>query len=128
MNTRKKGFSLIEVLLAMAISLFIILGAICALLQSLNVKNRVELRDQLYQVISAQIEGIRHEPSSLSNLKEGKTTELIVKETGGQKIWLSQEVKNLDLGLKEIKISAYPQSKPALKTNIIFYFSQDLGF
>lgn len=128
MKVKKNGFSLIETLLALTISFFIILGAIYSLFQSLNVKHHVELRDQILQVINNEIEELRHEPQSSLSLEEGESIKLIEEETFGQKILLIKEVKNLEYGLKEIKISAYPQRKPALKTNIIIYFSQDLGF
>ncbi|MCP2620269.1 prepilin-type N-terminal cleavage/methylation domain-containing protein [Candidatus Aminicenantes bacterium AC-334-K16] len=125
---KKKGFSLIEVLMTLAISIFILLGTAEALLHCLSVKRRVEIREKVRQLISTEIETLRSYDFTSSNLKEGTSIFSVQDKISSREYRLIKTIQDKAPGLKSIKITAFPHDRPTLRTEVIFYISQDLGF
>lgn len=125
---KKNGFSFIEVLIGFSISLFILLGTAEALLHGLSVKRRVDLREKVKQLITTEIETLRTSDFQAAEMQEGTSTAFIEDKISGRRYKLIKTIQLRAPGLKSIKLIAFPQDSPALKTEIIFYISQDLGF
>lgn len=123
------GFSLIEVLIAMAIVFFLLMGMAEMLCYSLMLKQKADTHRIATDLISRKLETFKSLSPDDDLLAPGIHEETIKDKNSDRLFLLSWEVSESGERLKKVSLSLYPApygSKPPVRA--VFYISKSLEF
>lgn len=123
------GFSLIEVLIAMTIVFFLLVGLAEMLCYSLMLKQKADTHRIAADLISKKLETFKSLSLNDDLLAPGTHEETIKDKNSGRLFLLSWEVFESGERLKKVSLSLYPApygSKPPVR--VVFYISKSLEF
>ena len=124
----KKGFSLLELLIAMTIIFMLILAMAYLMTYSIHLK-RINSSDlEALALAYSKIEILKSYEFHADELNENEETEIIVNESSNEKYHRSWKIHELSDEIKSIEMECFPLNCPRKKTVIFIYLSKDLGF
>jgi len=123
------GFSLIEVLIAMSIVFFLLLGMAQMLCYSLLLKQKADIHQLSANIISHKLEYLKALSPEDESLSPGQHQEAVKDESTDRIFILNWEVTALPYRMKKITLSLHQNSAPhRLPTRAVLFRSDILGF
>lgn len=123
------GFSLIEVLIAMSIVFFLLLGMAQMLCYSLLLKQKADIHQISADIISQKLEYLKGLSPEHELLSPGQHQEIVKDESTERTFILNWEVTELPYRMKKITLSLHQNSAPhRLPTRALLFRSDILGF
>ena len=127
-RAERPGMSLIEVLVAMALALILVVGAAEMLSLSLRAKRRGDVIAALTHAVGDRFESLKSRPFDDPALAAGEYAETVRVEPGGCLIAETWEIADDGDGMKRIRLRARQAGRPGPETAAILFVSRDLGF
>lgn len=124
----RRGSSLIEVLVAMALALLLVVGAAEMLTLSLRAKRRGDVLAALTHAVVDRLESLRSLPFEDAALAAGEHAETVRVEPGACLIAEAWETADDGDGLKRIRLRAKEAGRTGPETSAVLFISRDLGF
>jgi len=124
----ERGTSLIEVLVATALVIALVVGAAEMLGLALRAKRRGDVLAALTQAVSDRLEGLKARPFDDAGLAAGTSTETVHVEPGGLSVDETWEIADDGAGLKRVRLTVRPAGRPGPSTVAVLYISRELGF
>jgi len=129
LDSKPAGFSLLEVLIAASLLIFVVVGLCQTLCLSLVLKQKGDWHRISSEILSAKIEKFKGLNPEDPRLKEGSYSETIKDLPSGRNVLLDWEIKEESPGLKRIYFTvSQPGSSTARPIKAIFYYSNHLEF
>lgn len=122
------GFGLIEVLVAMALALLLIVGTAELLTYSLWAKRKGDITAALTCALTARFEFMKSLPFDDAALAPGEYAETVRVEPGGCPIAEEWEVADAGDGMKRVSLRVRYAERPGPETSAVLFISRDLGF
>lgn len=127
-DARDAGTGLVEVLVAMALVLVLIVGAAEMMTMALRAKRRGDLAAAVTHAIVDRLESLKSRPFDDPALAPGDYAETVRAEPGACRIAETWEVADDGDGLKRVRIRARPAGSAGPETLALLFISRDLGF
>jgi prepilin-type N-terminal cleavage/methylation domain-containing protein len=127
-GAKRGGFSLIEVLVAMALALLLVVGAAELLTLSLGAKRKGDITAALTHALTARLETLKSRPFEDGALSPGVHAETVRGEPGGFLIAEEWEVADDGDRMKRIGLRVRYAGRPGPETAAVLFISRDLGF
>ena len=127
-SARRRGTSLIEVLVAMALALLLVVGAAEMLTLALRAKRRGDVLAALTHAVVDRLESMRSLPFGDAALAAGEHAETVRVEPGACLIAEAWEIADDGDGLKRIRLRAKEAGRTGPETSAVLFISRDLGF
>jgi hypothetical protein len=124
----RRGSSLIEVLVAMALALLLVVGAAEMLTLALRAKRRGDVLAALTRAVVDRFESLRSLPFEDAALSPGDHTETVRVEPGACLIAEAWEIADDGDGLKLVRLRAREAGRTGPETSAVLFISRDLGF
>jgi prepilin-type N-terminal cleavage/methylation domain-containing protein len=128
MKRKDKGFSLIELLIASSLILFLIVGITQLLGLSLAAKRSGEFHFRAARVASSRLEHFKALPFDSVELKAGKHEEDIEDPAFPERCRLAWRIEDMDNGLKKVVFELFSLSKPRRKAVFCLLLCRELEF
>jgi prepilin-type N-terminal cleavage/methylation domain-containing protein len=125
---KRRGFSLIEVLVAMTLALLLVVGAAELLTLSLWAKRKGDITATLTQALTARLETLKSRPFEDGALSPGEHAETVHGEPGGCLLAEAWDVTDDGDGMKRIGLRVRYAGRPGPETAVVLFISRDLGF
>jgi prepilin-type N-terminal cleavage/methylation domain-containing protein len=125
---KRRGFSLIEVLVAMALVLLLVVGAAELLTLSLWAKRKGDITAALTNALTARLETLKSRPFEDGALSPGEHAETVRVEPGACLIAEEWEVTDDGDRMKRIGLKIRYAGRPGPETAAVLFISRDLGF
>jgi prepilin-type N-terminal cleavage/methylation domain-containing protein len=125
---KKRGFSLIEVLVAMTLALLLIVGTAEILTCSLYAKRKGDLTAALTQALTDRLESLRSLTFDAAALAPGPHTETARVSPGDRSVVEEWEVADDGTGMKLVRLSVRSTGRPGPGQSAVLFISRDLGF
>ncbi len=124
----RRGSSLVEVLVAMALVLLLVAGTAEMLTLSLKAKRRGDVLAAITHAVSDRFDGLRARPYEDAALAAGTYAETVRVDPGGCLIAQTWEIADDGDGLKRIRLTAREAGRPGPGTAAVLFIARDLGF
>jgi len=125
---KRRGSSLIEVLVALALALLLIVGTAELLTLSLGAKRKGDITAALTHALTARLETLKSRPFEDGALSPGEHAEIVRGEAGGCLIAEEWTVAGDGDGMKRIGLRVRYAGRPGPGTTAVLFISRDLGF
>lgn len=125
---KRRGFSLIEVLVAMALALLLVVGTAELLTLSLGAKRKGDITAALTHALTARLETLKSRPFEDAALSPGEHAEIARGEPGGGLIAEEWEVTDDGDRMKRVGLRIRYAGRPGPETTAVLFISRDLGF
>jgi hypothetical protein len=125
---KRGGSGLIEVLVAMALALLLVIGAAELLTLSLGAKRKGDITAALTRALTARLETLKSRPFDDGALSPGVHAETVPGEPGGFLIAEEWEVTDDGGRMKRIGLRVRYAGRPGPGTAAVLFISRDLGF
>lgn len=123
-----QGFSLIELLLASSLAIFLLLGSAQLLFHTHQTRSRANHHLNSLKLVSARLESLRSCSHDSLELSEGKSTINIKDESSHRSYQLDWTIKEVSPDIKSALVECSVLDHPEQKTRVILYISRTLGF
>ncbi len=120
--------SLVEVLVAMALTLILIVGAAGMMTLALRAKRRGDIIAALTHAVGDRFESLKSRPFEDPALAAGEYSETVRVEPGACLVAETWEIADDGDGMKRIRLRARQAGRPGPETTAILFVSRDLGF
>lgn len=124
----RRGSSLVEVLVAMALVLVLVAGTAEMLTLSLKAKRRGDVLAAITHAVRGRLDGLRARPYEDAALAAGTYAETVRVDPGGCLIAQTWEIANSADGLKRVRLTAREAGRPGPGTTAVLFIARDLGF
>ncbi len=130
MNNRRgaAGTSLIEVLVAMALTFFLIAGAGEMLTLALRAKRRGDVIAAISYAVADRLESLKTRPFDDPALAAGEYGETVRVEPGRCLIAETWRIAEAGDGLKSVRLAVRESGSGGPETVAVLFISRDLGF
>ena len=125
---KRDGFSLIEVLVAMALVLLLVVGAAELLTLSLWAKRKGDITAALTHALTDRLETLKSRPFEDVALSPGEHAEIVRAEPGGCLIAEEWEVTDDGDRMKRVGLRVRYAGRSGPETAAVLFISRDLGF
>jgi prepilin-type N-terminal cleavage/methylation domain-containing protein len=125
---KRRGFSLIEVLVAMTLALLLVVGAAELLTLSLWAKRKGDITAALTHALTARLETLKSRPFEDGALSAGEHAETVRGEPGNCLIAEEWGVTDDGDRMKRIELKVRCAGRPGPETTAVLFMSRDLGF
>ncbi len=125
---RTAGFSLIEVLVAMAVALLLVVGTAELIAASLAAVRKGGVASGLAQTLTAKLEELKSAPFDGSELATGAYEDDVPGEAGRPSFVRTWEIEDAGDGMKAVRIRVRPRGRPRPVAALTLYLCRDLGF
>lgn len=125
---KSSGFSLIEVLVAMALVLLLVVGTAELIALSLAAKRTGDRASGLAQAAAEKLEQLKSVPFDGPELAPGSRVETVVGEPARFVFVRSWEIEEAEDGVKSIRIRVHPRGRPRSAVALTLFICRDLGF
>ncbi len=124
------GFSLLEVLVAMALTLGLIVATAEMIAFALWAKHKGDTASAVASVIAARIETLKGLPFEAAELAPGDHAGVATDGPSRRSFSVDWTVEEAGAGgaLKRVQVTAAPVDRPAARARITVFISRDLGF
>lgn len=130
MDTGRKnaGFSLVEVLVAAALALFMVAAAAGLAATALRADLKANLASAMTEALLARAERLKSLSPESSDLAEGPHEETVLSADRRNRLKLNWTVESVGSGLKKVLLEARPAAKAGAAAVLTLYISSELGF
>jgi hypothetical protein len=125
---RRRGSSLVEVLVAMTLVLLLAVGAAELMTLSLRAKRSGDTTAALTHAIADRLESLRSLPFGDAALAAGEYAAIVRVEPGGCLVATEWKIADDGDGMKTIRFKARPAGRPGPETAAVLFVLRDLGF
>ncbi len=125
---KKKGFSLIELLISSSLILFLITGTAQLLGLSLAAKRNAEFHFRAARLASSRLESLKSHPYEGADLKAGVHEEVLVDPSSGEQYRLAWGVEDLDENFKKVILEFYSPIRPGRRAVFCLLVCRELEF
>ncbi|OGD18743.1 MAG: hypothetical protein A2Y70_04055 [Candidatus Aminicenantes bacterium RBG_13_64_14] len=125
---KRRGFSLIEVLVAMTLALLLVVGAAELLIFSLAAKRKGDITAALTRALTARLETLKSRPLEDGALSPGEHAEVVPGGPGNCPIAEEWTVTDDGDRMKKIVLRVRYAGRPGPETAAVLFISRDLGF
>ena len=125
---KKKGFSLIELLISSTLILFLIAGTAQLLGLSLIAKRNADFLFRAARLASSRLEHLKSFPHDGADLEAGVHGEDITDPSSPETLRISWRVEDLDQDLKKVVLDIYSPNKPRRKAVFCLLLCRELEF
>jgi Tfp pilus assembly protein PilV len=122
------GFSLVEVLVAAALALFMVAAAAGLAATALRADLKANLASAMTDALLARAERLKSLPPEAGELAEGAHEETVLTADGRNRLKLSWTVEGAGPGLKKVALEARPAARAGAAAVLTLYISKELGF
>lgn len=122
------GFSLIEVLVSLALVSFLLLGTAFMLTRAIQIRLRCDRIAKSSEAASAFLAKLKSMPFESASLNEGSGEERFNGPGDPVSLVLRWTITDLSERLKQIEVECHATDLPQKKTHLFLYISRDLGF
>ena len=119
---------MIEVLVAMALALVLVVGAAEMLTLALQAKRRGDVTAALTHAVGDRFESLKSRPFEDAALAAGEYSETVRVEPGGCLIAEAWEIADDGAGIKRVRLRAKQAGRTGPETIAVLFISRDLGF
>lgn len=126
--TGGRGFSLIEVVVAMALVFLLVLGTAELVTFSLWAKWKGDIVSGMAQAASSKLETLKALPFEGEGLKAGAYAESVQDPTSNATFEESWTIEDIDGAQKRVRLDIAARGRRDAATSIVLYISRDLGF
>lgn len=123
-----RGDSLIEVLVATALVLALVVGAAGMLAGALHAKRRGDTLAALTHAVADRLEGLKARPFDDPALAAGTYAETVRVEPGGRSVAETWEIADEGDGLKRVRLAVREAGRSGPSTVAVLLISRDVGF
>lgn len=127
-NHRREGFSLIELLCALALVTIFILGTAQLIIYSLTLQSSTNQRLRMVTLAQAKLEYLKSLPFESELLEKGEKEEVITEPGSSKSYVLKCNIFDENEDLKRVEIECWASLQPQRKTRLMLYLSRHLGF
>ena len=124
----RRGFSLIEVLVAMALALLLVVGTAELLTLSLRAKRKGDITAALTHALTDRLETLKSRPFEDVALSPGEHAEIVRGEPGGYLIEEEWGVTDDGDRMKRVGLRVRYAGRSGPETAAVLFISRDLGF
>jgi prepilin-type N-terminal cleavage/methylation domain-containing protein len=128
MKIKKKGFSLIELLISSSLILFLIAGTAQLLGLSLAAKRSADFHFRAARLASSRLESLKSLSHNSAELEAGAHEEFIIDPSSPETFWLGWRVEDLDENLKKVILEFFSPNKPGRKAVFCLLLCRELEF
>ena len=125
---KKKGFSLIELLISSSLILFLIAGTAQLLGLSLAAKRNADFLFRAARLASSRLEHLKSLPHDSADLEAGVHGEDITDPSSPEKYRIAWQVEDLDQNLKKVVLDFFSPNKPRRKAVFCLLLCRELEF
>ena len=122
------GSSLIEVLVAMALALVLVVGAAEMLTLALQAKRRGDIAAALTCAVQDRLESLKSRPFEDAALAAGDYAETVRVEPGGCLVAETWDISDDGGSFKRVRLRARQAGRTGPETVAVLFISRDLGF
>jgi prepilin-type N-terminal cleavage/methylation domain-containing protein len=127
-RTGRAGFTLIEVLVAMAVALVLILGTAELITYSLKAKKKGDLASGLAHVATARLESLKSVPFASGGLEPGVYSAVVQDELSLEMFGLTWTIDEEEDGMEKVVLAARSLDYPRSEIRLLLYISRALEF
>jgi prepilin-type N-terminal cleavage/methylation domain-containing protein len=127
-DVKPPGFSLIEVLVAMALAMLLVVGTGELIGLSLAAKRNGDIASGLAHVLAAKLEHLKSVPLDGPELEPGSYADDVLEESSRCVFVCRWEIEDTEEGMKTVRIRAHPRGRLRSGVSLIFYLYGPLGF
>jgi Tfp pilus assembly protein PilV len=127
-GARRAGTSLIEVLVALALALVLVVGAAEMMTSALRAKRRGDVAAALIHAVTDRLESLKSRPFDDAALDPGDHEEVVRVEPGGCLVAETWEITDDGNGQKRVRLRAREAGRDGPETVATLFISRDLGF
>jgi hypothetical protein len=124
----RRGSGFVEVLVAAALVLLLVVGTAEMLTLSLKAKRRGDVLAAMTHAVSDRFDGLRARPYQDAALAAGTYAETVRVDPGGCLIAETWEVAEDSDGLKRVRLTVREAGRPGPGTAAVLFIARDLGF
>lgn len=125
---KRKGFTLIEILISFTIVVILVMGAAQLTIHSLFVKRRSDMTVRSAELASSKLEYLKALPFESQELAEGFSVDQIQEEPGSENYQRKWQIHDISSHLKRIEIECSSESCPQKGVRVVLFYSRELGF
>ena len=122
------GSSLVEVLVAMALALVLVVGGAEMLTLALQAKRRGDVVAAITCAVEDRLESLKSRPFEDPALSAGEYAETVRVEPGGCLVAETWEISDDGEGFKQVRLRARQAGRAGPETVAALFISRDLGF
>jgi prepilin-type N-terminal cleavage/methylation domain-containing protein len=124
----KPGFSLIEVLVSMALVLLLLLGTAELIALSIWARRKGDVTAGLSRAFCARAESLKSLAFGSEGLQAGDYSETVRDEAGGGLFLHEWTVEDPGERLKKVRLTVAPAGRPKAEVSLTLWISKELGF
>jgi Tfp pilus assembly protein PilV len=125
---KKRGFTLVEVLVSFALVFILITGTAQLTIHSLLVKRRADCNLITAELASSKLEYLKSLPYESDELKEGFQVESVRGEGLLESFWREWRIQDISSNIKRVEIEIFSENHPQKKLRMVLFLSRELGF
>jgi prepilin-type N-terminal cleavage/methylation domain-containing protein len=125
---KKRGFSLIEVLISMTLALLLLVGTAELITLSIWAKRKGDTTSGLAQSLSARLEGLKSLSFGSDGLRPGEYSETVRDEAGRGLFLQEWTVEDAGERMIRVRIRVSPAGRPHPGAAATLWISKDVGF
>jgi len=124
----QRGFTLVEVLVSLALVFILITGTAQLTIHSLLVKRRADCNLRTAELAFSKLEYLKSLPYESDELKEGFQMESVRGEGPLETFWREWRIQDVSSSLKRVEIEIFSENYPQKKLRMVLFLSRALGF
>jgi prepilin-type N-terminal cleavage/methylation domain-containing protein len=124
----QRGFTLVEVLVSLALVFILITGTAQLTIHSLLIKRRADCNLRTAELASSKLEYLKSLPYESDELKEGFRMESVRGEGLLETFWREWRIQDISSSMKSVEIEIFSENYPQKKLRMVLLISKDLGF
>jgi prepilin-type N-terminal cleavage/methylation domain-containing protein len=128
MKMKKKGFSLIELLISSSLILFLIVGAAQLLGLSLAAKRNADFLFRAARLASSRLESLKSLPHDSPDLRAGAHEEVVIDPSSPETFRIAWRVEDIDQSLKKVVLDFFSPIKPRKTAVFCLLLCRELEF
>jgi prepilin-type N-terminal cleavage/methylation domain-containing protein len=125
---RPRGFSMIELLIAMSITSILILGTAQLTLHSIHLKHKSDCLVRAAELASTTLEHFKSLPYDSMELEDSEYEETIEDERLNHLFHRGWKIQGVSVHKKRIEVDCFAKNHPRKGMRAVLYLSQTLGF
>ncbi len=125
---KRPGFSLVEVLVAMSLTLLLLIGTAELIIVSVRAERRGDTTAALTEALAARAEALKSLARGPGGLVPGTYAETFADGAGRGVVLHEWTVEDAGATMSRVRIRVSPAGRPGAAASLTLWISKDLGF